>query len=248
MLYPGQTGKIMNPLKLQSSASKFGYWISIVTAILAIITFTLAIFTPPLSGPFCKSGCFQYPYSDIISRFPRDYYWMYLAMILMLFYLAMMAVVHQTVNTTRKHFTLIGLSFAIMSTLILCTDYFIQVSVIQQSLLAGETDGISILSQFNPHGIFIALEEIGFMFMVISFFCLIPVFSKHNSNQRAIKWTSVIGMVLTVVSIISISGVYGINREYRFEVAVITIAWLELITIGFLLSYYFKQLNGKGHE
>lgn len=238
----------MDQSALPYHAAKFGHKISVAAAILTIITFTLAILTPPLSGPFCKSDCFQYPYSDIISRFPRDYYWMYLAMILMLFYLAMMAVVHQTVNTTRKHFTLIGLSFAIMSTLILCTDYFIQVSVIQQSLLAGETEGISILSQFNPHGIFIALEEIGFMFMVISFFCLTPAFSKHNSNQRAIKWTSVIGMALTVVSIISISGVYGINREYRFEVAVITIAWLELITIGFLLSYYFKKLSRKGHE
>jgi hypothetical protein len=27
----------------------------------------------------------------------------------------------------------------------------------------GETDGLSILTQYNPHGIFIALEEIGYL-------------------------------------------------------------------------------------
>jgi hypothetical protein len=57
-----------------------------------------------------------------------------------------------------------------MATFVLITDYFIQVSVIQPSLLAGETDGISILSQFNPHGIIKVLEEIGLMFMILSFF------------------------------------------------------------------------------
>lgn len=233
----------MENVELQINAARFGYLISVFTAILTIITFSIAIFTPPLSGPFCKARCFQYPFTDITSRFPRDYYWMFFAMVLMLFYLAMIITVHQTVAHNRKHFSLTGVAFGVMATLILITDYFIQVSVIQPSLLAGETDGISILSQFNPHGIFIVLEEIGFMFMIISFFCLTPTFSKSNSTQKAIKWTSVFGLVITIISLIVISITYGIKREYRFEVAVISIAWVELIIIGFLYSSYFKQMT-----
>jgi hypothetical protein len=34
---------------------------------------------------------------------------------------------------------------------------------LQPSLLAGETEGIAMLSQFNPHGLFIILEEPGFI-------------------------------------------------------------------------------------
>ena len=232
----------MESSELQINVSKFGYRISFFTAILTIITFAIAIFTPPLSGPFCKADCFQYPFTDIVSRFPRDYFWMYPAMILMLAYLVMITSVHQTVANEKKHFSLISVSFAIMATLVLFTDYFMQVSVIQPSLLAGETDGISILSQFNPHGIFIVLEEIGFLFMNISFFCLIPTFSNNNTNQKAIKLTSVIGFSLTIISLLLISIIHGINREYRFEVAVISITWIELIVIGFLYARYFKKM------
>lgn len=226
---------------LKISVAKFGYKTSLITAILTIITFAIAVMTPPLSGPFCKADCFQYPFTDIASRFPRDYYWMYFAMVLMIAYLIMMISVHQTVENEKKHLSLISVSFAVMSTMILFADYFIQVSVIQPSILAGETDGISILSQFNPHGIFIVLEEIGFLFMNISFFCLIPIFSNQNSNQKAIKWTSIIGFSLTIIAFILISLTHGINREYRFEVAVISIVWLELIVLGFLYARYFKN-------
>ena len=220
---------------------KLGYYVSLITAFLTLITFGMAIFTPPFSGPFCEGACFQYPYLDILSRFPRDYYWMYPAMLLVLFYLIMTVCIHQVVVAEKKHFSLISVVFALMSTLILFADYFIQVSVIQPSLLAGETDGISILSQFNPHGIFIVLEEIGFLFMSISFFCYVPIFSGSNSNERAIKWTSLIGFFLTIISFIVISFNYGINREYRFEVAVISITWIELIILGLLLMRYFKN-------
>jgi hypothetical protein len=231
----------MENSELQTSVYKFGNKISIITAILTMMTFAIAILTPPLSGPFCKADCFQYPFTDIISRFPRDYYWMYFAMVLMLFYLSMLITVHQTVANEKKHFGLIGVSFAIMASLVLFSDYFIQVSVIQPSLLAGETDGISILSQFNPHGIFIVLEEIGFLFMVISIFFFIPTFTDNNANQKAIKWTAIIGLTLTILSFLFITLIHGINREYRFEVAVISITWIELIIISFLYARYFKN-------
>lgn len=226
---------------LKIIVSKFGYKISLITAILTIITFVIAIMTPPLSGPFCEAECFQYPFTDIASRFPRDYYWMYFAMILMIVYLIMITTIHQIVVNEKKHFSLISVSFALMATLILFTNYFIQVSVVQPSILAGETDGISILSQFNPHGIFIVLEEIGFLFMNISFFCLIPIFSNKNSNHKAIKWTSIIGFSLIIISFILISFMFGVNREYRFEVAVISIVWIELIVLSFLYARNFKN-------
>lgn len=135
---------------------------------------------------------------------------------------------------------MIGVSFAIMASLILITDYFIQVSVIQPSLLAGETDGISLLTQFNPHGIFIVLEEIGFTLMIISFFALFPIFNENGTLEKTIKWTAITGFILAVVSFSLVSIVHGIHREYRFEVIIISITWLELIFISILIARYFK--------
>ncbi len=238
----------METTESEKSILKFGYAISLATALLTIITFAIAIFTPPLSGPFCTSGGFLYPYNDIASRFPRDYYWMYPAMILMVSYLIMIISVSQTAANEKKHFGLISVSFAIMSTLVLLTDYFIQISVIQPSILAGETDGIPILSQYNPHGIFIVLEEIGFLLMNFSLFCLIPAFPKNYSNHKAIKWISIIGFSLIIISFIIISLVFGINREYRFEVAAISITWIELIVLGFLFAHSFKTKIRSGNS
>lgn len=222
---------------------KFAYYIAFTTAILTIVSFAVAIMTPPLSGPWCQGSCFQYPYTDIASRFPRDYYWMFLAMILFLFYLAMMVCLHHVTQTAKKHFSLLGLAFALMATLILFSNYFVQVSVIQPSLLLGETDGIALLSQYNAHGIFIALEEIGYFFICLSFFCFVPIFSNNTGNEKAIKWTAIVSLFLTVFAFILISMTFGIRREYIFEIAVISIVWLEQIVLSFLLARYFRKVQ-----
>jgi len=219
---------------------KFGYYVSLTTAILTLFTFAIAICTPPLSGPFCAGNCFEYPYSGIAERFPRDYYWMYMAIMLSFSYLVMISTISRVAPKKRMLFGSIGLSLALMSTLLLVTDYFLQVSVIQPSLLAGETDGISILTQFNPHGIFIVLEELGFLLLIFSLFALFPVFRGKNPLEKAIRLTTIIGMVLAIVSFVLVSIFHGIHREYRFEVIIISITWLELILFSFLLSRYFK--------
>lgn len=224
-----------------SNYHKFGWYVSLSTALLTVITFGIAISTPPLSGPFCVANCFQYPFSDIASRFPRDYYWIYTAILLSISFLIMMVALLHVIPQHKKLFGSLGVTFALMSTLLLVTDYFIQVSVIQPSVLAGETDGISLLTQFNPHGIFIVLEEIGFLFMIISFFVLFPIFDSPTKLETTIKWTTIIGFVLAVLSFSIVSIIHGIKREYRFEVIIISITWLELILISFLLSRYFKK-------
>lgn len=86
----------------------------------------------------------------------------------------------------KKIYGYIGLSFSIISATILLIDYFVQISVIQPSLLQGETEGIAILTQYNPHGIFIALEEIGYLMMSLSFLCVAPVFRIINYSPKPI--------------------------------------------------------------
>ena len=44
----------------------------------------------------------------------------------------------------------------------------------------GETDGIALLTQYNGHGIFIAMEELGYITMSISF--LFSLFQKSHEK------------------------------------------------------------------
>lgn len=233
----------MENLSHHKVAAKFGFYISVITAILTFITFSIAICTPPLSGPFCTADCFQYPYHDILNRFPRDYYWMFPAITLTFSYLIMMICIHHFTSNEKKIYSLIGISFAIMSTLILSVDYFVQVSFIQPSLLAGETEGIAVLSQYNPHGVFIILEELGFFTMNVSFFCLVPVLSNSDKLEKKIRWTFIISFLLMLLSLIIVLVVHGIRREYRFEIIIISITWIELIITSVCFSIYFNKLK-----
>lgn len=210
-------------------------------AVLTIITLSIAVMTPPLSGPFCKGSCFKYPYADITARFPRDYVWMYPAMLLTLLFLVVIACIHRQAPEEKKIFSLLGVLFSAMSASVLVADYFLQVSVIQQSLLQAEKDGLALLTQYNPHGIFIALEDLGYLLMSLAFICLVPVFSVSCKTEKTLRWLFIGNFSLSLISLALISAIYGINREYRFEVAVISFNWLTLIVFGILMSGIFRR-------
>ncbi len=223
------------------SVSRLGFWSAILTTALTIITFGIAVATPPLGGPYCTGGCYSYPYSDVASRFPRDYYWMYPAILLSLVFYVLMSAIHYSAQKEKRVFSHIGLSFALISTATFVTDYFLQVSVIQPSLLLGETDGIALLSQFNAHGVFIALEEIGFFMMSLSMLFMAMVFPLKSKREKVIRGLFISSFILTVTAFVIYSFVYGIHREYRFEVAAISINWLILIVSGIVLAGWFRQ-------
>ena len=217
-----------------------GFYTSILIGVVTVITFIIAYLTEPLSGPFCTGSCFGYPYTEAVSRFPADYIWMYSAIVWLLFYTIFMACIHHHAESEKKTFSQVGLSFAIMSALILLANYFIQLSVVQPSLLNGEFDGIALITQYNPHGIFIALEELGFILMSITFLFMAPVFAR-GKLEKTIRSIFIGSFFLTLIAFILISIFYGIHREYRFEVAVMSINWLTLIVSSILVSIMLKR-------
>jgi hypothetical protein len=227
--------------------AKVGFYSAILTALLTIFSFVIAYMTPPLSGPFCTGGCFTYPYSDIASRFPRDYYWMYPAMVLNIVYYILMVAIHYFAPAEKKIFSQIGMSFAFLSMATFVIDYFLQISVIQPSLVLGETDGIALLSQFNAHGVFIVLEEIAFIMMSLSMLFMAPVFVGQTKSEKAIRWIFTGDFVLTAVSFALFTVFYGLFREYRFEVAAFSINWLALVLSGIFLSVVFRRAMTEAH-
>lgn len=223
------------------TSNRVGLYSSVLTALITIVTFGFAITAIPISGANCREGCIEYPYLNTVAQFPKDYLWMIPAMVLMLAYVVWMVSIHAYAAPPRKVFSQIGLIFASMAALILLSDYFIQFSVIPVSLMSGETEGITLLTQYNAHGIFIVLEELGYLLMSLSFLFIAPVFSSQNRLEAAVRWVFIGGFVLAIVSLVIFSKVYGMDRQDRFEVTIISIDWLVLIVNGILLSRVFKK-------
>ena len=66
----------------------------------------------------------------------------------------------------------------------------------------GETEGIALISQYNGHGIFIAMEELGYIIMGLSFLFLTPVFNRINRLERTIRWCFPAPFILLIFAVV----------------------------------------------
>jgi hypothetical protein len=215
--------------------TRFDFWAAALTAVTTAIAFAMAVLTLPKSGPFCVDGCLGYPYVDIATYIPRDFLWLYPALLPAPLFVAMLSGLHERVPAARKHFSRLALAFAMMAAAILTADYFIQLRVIQPAVLKGELDGLAPLTQYNPHGVFIALEEAGYVALAVSFLFAGMALS-GDARYRVVRQVFIGGFVTLVVLFAALSIVYGFDVEYRFEVAAITVDWTVLIVTGAFMA------------
>jgi hypothetical protein len=226
--------------------NRLGYYVSITLAVLTLFTFVIAFLTPPISGPNCTDPCIEYPYLDIESRFPRDYWWMIPATVLTAVFVVLLVCIHQYAAPEKKVFSQIGLSFGLMAAVILIVDYFVQLSVIQPSIDNGETEGIPLLTQYNSHGLFIVLEEIGYLLMSVAFLFIAPVFSGPDRVEKALRWIFAASFFLVLAALIVLSITKGIDRRDTFEIISLSVDWTVLIITGVLLSRVFRRAMSGG--
>lgn len=216
-------------------------WIAYATAAMTVLTFGVAAATPPISGSFCVENCIDYPYLDTLERFPRDYLWMPLAIVLTLVYLALVASVHELAPHGRRLASRLALALAVVTTSVLVTVYFVQFTVVPTSLAHGQTDGIALLTQYNPHGLFIALEEVGYLAMALSFGAVAAAIPGRRPAARALRWIFGATPVVVFVALVWTMVTLGTDRGYLFEVIVITIDWFALLVGAVLLARLFRS-------
>jgi hypothetical protein len=225
-------------------AAKVGLYSSLILTVLTLLAFGFGMMAVPPAGPFCPGDCMSYPFEQILDYYPRDYYWMYIAVFQLMVYVIFTVSIHYNAPAERRIFSATGTAFALISATVLLSDYFIQFAVIPISLMKGETEGIAILTQYNGHGIFIVLEELGYILMSLAFLFKAFAFPQENKLEKSIRWIMILPVAVTVVSFLLFTLRFGLDRHYRFEVVTLSANWLVLIAAGIILSIYFrKNLN-----
>ncbi|VII96240.1 hypothetical protein [Arthrobacter sp. DR-2P] len=217
------------------AAYLFGFRVAVATTVLTVLTFALALTALPDKVP--------YPFTDdvIAAQWPGDYYWLFPAMMLMLLFVALVAALHQYSPDRSKTYSSLALCLAVIAAAVLLVNYYIQAVVMPTSLEKGQLDGWSIFTQYNPNGIFIALEELGYLLMTVVFLCLVPVLSTRTRLERSIRWLFLASFAAAVASLAVVVALRGMNREDVFEIIIISIVWLTLIAGGVLLAVLFKR-------
>ena len=225
----------------QTSIARLGRWTALLLALLAATAFACGIASPPRSGPFCTGQCMAYPYTDAVQFVPRDYLWVVPSILLTPLFVVLIACVHARVRVSKRPLTLISLCFSSISAAIITLDYFIQFEVVEPSLMKGEINGLALFTQYNPHGFFIALEDLGYLMLSVAFLFACAALGRSSRLEFALQLTFFAAATLAFSSFIGMSWHFGFNLEYRFEVAIITITWAAMIALGVMLVFFFKR-------
>lgn len=232
---------------LRHPAHRLGFWSALLLALAATAAFGIAITTaPPRSGPFCLvDPCITAPYTDAAAFVPIDYLWMYPALLLGPLFMLLVACIHHQAVAGQRLFSLVALSFAGIAAATLAMNYFIQLTVMQPSLLNGEVAGLAPFSQYNPRGVFIALEDIGYLMMSVAFLFVVGAIERRDRLTRLVRALFVSSGILNIGSLLVLALIYGYDLEYRYEVAAITITWITLTIAGVLLGLVFWRAKGE---
>ncbi len=220
------------------SATRLGFWTAILTVVVVAVFAVVGIATPPRSGPFCVTACVVYPYVDVAQFIPGDYLWLVPGILLVPTFVVLMACIHAYAAEPKKIYSRIGLSFALVYAVVILVDYFLQLTVVVPSLQAGETDGLSLFTQYDPHGLFIALESLGYAMLTIALLFAAPAFAGGRA-ERAIRGLFVLSFVLAAVAFVGLA-LMG-HDLVAFEVTVLMITWIVLIASGTLLCVVFRR-------
>lgn len=226
---------------MNTTALKAGQYSAPAVAVLTFVTFGAAMLAVPPAGPYCPGDCMQYPFSDLLKYYPRDYVWMYLAVFQLFAFLLYTVANHFNAAPKKQLFSFAGVAFAVIAVTVLLVDYWMQFAVVPKSVMNREFDGIALLTQYNGHGVFVALEELGYITMSLSLFCLAPSITPEDRLDKTIRLLFSLPFVLTALAFIAYTIRFGLGREYRFEVAAISINWLALIVLGILQTIQFRK-------
>ncbi len=225
-------------------ANGLGWWSAVLTALAAGVFAVIAIATPARSGPFCANwGCVAYPYTDVAQFIPGDYIWLIPGILLAPIFVVLFACIHAFAPEGKKPLGQIAFAFAVAYAVVIIVDYFVQFTVVAPSLQAGETAGLSLFTQYNPHGFFIAGEALGYLMMSVAFLFAAPVFAGDRA-ERAIRWLFALDFALAGVSFVALWLLKG--DLIAFEVTILMINWVVLIVSGVLLSVVFRQAARRG--
>jgi len=223
--------------------TRFAAATALLTAVLGTVAFALAIVAVPVAGANCPSNCIPYPYLSTAGRWPQDFLWQPPAIAFVLSFLVLMTCVHYFAPQRRRMITQAGLCLAVVSAAALSIDYYLQFSVVPVSLADGETNGLPLLLQYNSHGIFIALEEIGYITMALSLAMFSVAFVARDRLASAVRWLFRLPIVVAIGGLIEVSVFYGLERQDRFEIFILSACWLTLIIGGLILAAIFWTMT-----
>ena len=230
------TGQRHTLASVPARTGRFVSWAAVVTALAAALALGIGVLTPPHGGVLCASGCVQPPYTDVAGIIVAESVWIYPALVMVLGFVALTAGLHEVTPSHRCSAALAAMAFAVLSAGILVADYGVHLMAVMPSVARGEGSAVALFSMYNPHGIFIALENAGYFLMGLAFLGIGGAAGGQRRLARAIRWTFLGAGVLLVAGLPLFGMLFGADLDVRYEVFAISVAYVGLILGGTMIA------------
>ena len=144
-------------------------------------------------------------------------------------FLVVMACIHCYASESKKVFSLVGLSFAIIYATLISLNYFIQLTFVNQS-----TFDVSIFSMTNPQSMMWVIEVLGYFFMGLATLFAAPVFGSGRI-EKIIKWLFIVNGILGIGALLG----YGMNVPLEIMLGGLIVWDIVMPVSTALLAYLF---------
>lgn len=147
----------------------------------------------------------------------------------------LMSCVAQAAALKKKVLGFTGLAFTILFAAVVCINRFVQLTIVRQGLLMGDTSGLDRFLPYGPRSIFFALEMLGWGgFLSIAALFIAPIFTARKLE----RWIAGLFVTYGVLGTTSLLG-------YVFDNPVVMVGFLAwgpvLGTAVVLLAVWFRQ-------
>jgi len=215
---PGSQAKNLSALKAGFWSASFGAVLGIIyMLLLAILQFSRAGFPPPE------------PYQSLIGT---------VILITAPTLLVLMTAIHYYADEGQRVFSLSAFAFMILFAAMTSINRFVALTVVRQSVLAGDGAGLELILPYHWPSVMLSLEIMGWgFFLGLAFIAVAPVF--HGGKlERWIFWTFLISGLLCFVS------GFGIVLNVQSLIMVGILAWGPGLTLAaILVAILFHRLQ-----
>jgi len=211
---------------------------------LAALALLVGVLTPTPGGGLCTGACAAYPFDDpaLIRDFvPVSFYWMYPTIGMLLALMVCVACLGAIWQGVSRLAPVLALVFTVIGTSVLISDYAIQLAVVAPSLLHREGAAVVALSLFNPHGAFVALEDVGYWTLGLAFFGIAATLRGASLAERVAHVIFLVGGILAVGALPALVVALGADLGYTYEIFVITVVDLALAVGGACVALGFRR-------